>query len=196
MTERSPYCHVSWRTIAAIGSVESLHGEFGDGRLDLDGRPGDPFIGISLNGQTVDNYGHTTAYLTDTDDGRYDDDPNFDRAVGPMQFIPETWESWQIDADEDGDRDPQDIDDAALTAAAYLCNYGSQRHWDNWWVAVFGYNHAGAYVNSVKAALDRNQRLRLPELEGDDELRQHIPYGVWIPLPEELPEEPVTEDEE
>jgi|GEM_PF-3100291 len=50
MTEISPFCHLSWRTLAAIGSVESRHGEHNNGRLDMDGRPADPVIGIALNG--------------------------------------------------------------------------------------------------------------------------------------------------
>lgn len=125
MAEISPFCHVSWRTLAAIGSVESRHGEHNNGRLDMDGRPADPIIGIALNGQTVDNFGQTTALLVDTDDGRYAGDPTHDHAVGPMQFIPQTWETWQFDGDGDGEQDPHDIDDAAVAAGAYLCYYGS-----------------------------------------------------------------------
>ncbi|MDW3219390.1 MAG: lytic transglycosylase domain-containing protein [Acidimicrobiales bacterium] len=200
MSVLAPSCHVSWRTIAAIASVESRHGEYGGGRLHLDGRPAAPIIGIALDGRTVDNFGLTTAKLADTDGGEFDGDPLFDRAVGPLQFIPESWQRWQLDADDDGERDPQDIDDAALSAGAYLCNYGSLRYWEGWQTAVFGYNHAGAYVNSVKAALDRVQRLRLPEFEGDEDLRQRIPYGTWVPMPEEVDEptdeEPVSAESE
>ncbi len=188
MTELAPRCAVSWRTLAAIGSVEGLHGEYGNRRLGLDGRPDTPIIGISLNGVTVDNFGQVTANLSDTDGGRYDRDPVYDRAVGPMQFIPETWTRWRLDGDGDGERDPQDIDDAALTTAAYLCNYGSLRNWTGWSTAVFGYNQSGAYVNSVKASLDRILRLVLPEFEGDDELRQRRPWGTWVPLPDPPPE--------
>jgi Transglycosylase SLT domain len=190
MTELQPRCGVSWRTLAAIGSVEGLHGEYGNRRLGLDGRPDSPIIGISLNGVTVDNFGQATANLADTDGGRYDRDPVNDRAVGPMQFIPQTWTRWRLDGDGDGERDPQDIDDAALTTAAYLCNYGSLRYWTGWSTAVFGYNQSGAYVNSIKASLDRVQRLVLPEFEGDDELRQRSPWGTWVPLPDPPPEDP------
>ena len=190
LAERAPACHVSWRTIAAIASVESVHGEYGGTRLDIDGRPVQPIVGIALNGQTVDNFGNTTANLPDTDNGRYDGDPAHDRAVGPLQFIPESWHRWRLDGDGDGERDPQDIDDAALTAGAYLCNYGSLRNWQTWSIAVFGYNHSGAYVNSVKASLDRILRLRLPEFDGDEDLRQRAPYGRWVPMPDDLGNEP------
>ena len=186
MAVLAPGCHVSWRTIAAIASVEGLHGEYGGTRLDVDGRPVDPIIGIALNGQTADNFGNTTANLPDTDGGRYDGDPYHDRAVGPLQFIPQSWDRWRLDGDGDGERDPQDIDDAAATAGAYLCNYGSLRNWETWTFAIFGYNHSGAYVNSVKASLDRILRLRLPDFEGDESLRQRAPYGTWVPLPDDL----------
>jgi len=195
MAVLSPSCHISWRTVAAVASVESVHGEYGNGRLDIDGRPAEPIIGLALDGKTVDNFGNTTARLPDTDNGRYDDDPNFDRAVGPLQFIPQSWDRWRLDGDGDGERDPQDIDDAALTAAAYLCNYGSLRSWQTWSVAIFGYNHSGAYVNSVKASLDRVQRLELPEFEGDEDLRQRLPYGAWTPLPDDLGNEPDPDEE-
>ena len=46
----------------------------------------------------------------------------YDRAVGPMQFIPSTWSVVGVDADGDGQRNPQDIDDAALATAVYLCS--------------------------------------------------------------------------
>ena len=46
----------------------------------------------------------------------------YDRAVGPMQFIPSTWSVIGVDGDNDGKRNPQDIDDAALATAVYLCS--------------------------------------------------------------------------
>ena len=46
-------------------------------------RPG--IYGIALNGK------NNTQRISDTDAGQYDDDTRFDRAVGPMQFIPSTW---------------------------------------------------------------------------------------------------------
>ena len=58
----------------------------------------------------------------DTDAGQYDNDTRFDRAVGPMQFIPSTWSVVGVDGDSDGTRNPQDIDDAALATAVYLCS--------------------------------------------------------------------------
>ena len=60
--------------------------------------------------------------IRDTDAGQFDNDTAYDRAVGPMQFIPSTWSVVGVDADGDGQRNPQDIDDAALATAVYLCS--------------------------------------------------------------------------
>ena len=65
---------------------------------------------------------NNTAGIRDTDAGQYDADAKYDRAVGPMQFIPSTWSVVGVDADGDGKRNPQDIDDAALATAVYLCS--------------------------------------------------------------------------
>ena len=91
-----PSCHLDWALVAAIGRVESAHGSFGGNRLGTDGvaRPG--IVGIALDGS------RGTARITDTDGGRWDGDGRFDRAVGPMQFIPGTWRSVGVDADGDG----------------------------------------------------------------------------------------------
>ena len=109
-------CHIDWTLIAAIGRVESNHGRYGGNTLDSDGvsRPG--IYGIPLDGS------HHTSKISDTDAGQYDHDPAYDRAVGPMQFIPSTWSVIGVDGDNDGKRNPQDIDDAALATAVYLCS--------------------------------------------------------------------------
>ena len=109
-------CHIDWTLIAAIGRVESNHGRYGGNTLDDNGvsRPG--IYGIPLDGS------HHTSRISDTDAGQYDHDPQYDRAVGPMQFIPSTWSVIGVDGDNDGKRNPQDIDDAALATAVYLCS--------------------------------------------------------------------------
>ena len=70
-----------------------------------------------------------------------------------MQFIPSTWEQWGSDGDGDGVADPNDLDDAAATAVAYLCADGHDlTSGAGWSDAVFGYNHDESYVASVHAA--------------------------------------------
>ncbi|MEM8705985.1 MAG: lytic murein transglycosylase [Actinomycetota bacterium] len=180
--ELDPRCRISWRTLAAVGRVEGAHGTYGGRVLSLAGRPDDDIVGLPLDGVAVDNFGDTVAAIADTDGGRYDGDPVYDRAVGPMQFIPQTWASWGADGDGDGERDPQDLDDAALAAAGYLCAYGSHSDWENWKTAVFGYNHSAHYVASVKSALDDMQNVRLPDLDGV-ELWPSRPWGTYVPMP-------------
>jgi hypothetical protein len=140
-----PGCHIGWPLIAAIGRVESDHGRYGDRVLSADGvaRPG--IFGVALNGR------NGTARIADTDAGNYDGDARFDRAVGPMQFIPSTWSVVGVDGDGDKIRNPQDVDDAALAAAVYLCSGDEDLSTDaGVETAVYRYNHSRTYVALVK----------------------------------------------
>jgi membrane-bound lytic murein transglycosylase B len=143
-----PSCHLDWTTLAGIGYVESLNGEDGGG-LGPDGRPVSAIYGPSLDGSGQ------VASVSDSDGGAMDADPTLDRAVGPLQFLPSTWRTWGSDGDGDGVRDPQDVDDAALSAARYLCAAGDLRTPAGWTEAVFSYNHSAEYVQSVYTATDR-----------------------------------------
>ena len=109
-------CNLTWQLIAAIGRVESNHGRANGNTLDDNGLATPGIYGIALNGS------NSTTEIVDTDAGQYDNDTAYDRAVGPMQFIPSTWSVVGVDADGDGVRNPQDIDDAALGTAVYLCS--------------------------------------------------------------------------
>jgi membrane-bound lytic murein transglycosylase B len=139
-------CHMPWQLVAAIGRVESDHGR-ADGNVLTDrgfAKPG--IFGPALDGT------HGTSMIRDTDAGQYDQDSRYDRAVGPMQFIPSTWAIVGVDADNDGQRNPQDIYDASLGSAVYLCSgsddlgtTAGQRS------AVFRYNHSQRYVDLVLA---------------------------------------------
>jgi len=196
-TVAQPGCRITWRTIAAVAAVEGSHGTYGGRSVGVDGRADRPILGLRLDGTGVDNYGSPLASIPDTDRGRWDGDRQFDRAIGPLQFIPQSWERWKRDGDGDGETDPFDIDDAAAATAAYLCNYGNHSSWDTWKAAIFGYNHSVDYVNSVKASLDRIQRVRLPAVPTEPRLRPAGPYGVYVPMPQpEEPEEPEVPGEE
>jgi len=135
--------------VAAIGRIESDHGRYGGNQLDSDGVAVPGVYGIALDGT------RNTARISDTDAGQFDNDDVWDRAVGPMQFIPSTWSVVGVDADGDGQRNPQDIDDAALASAVYLCSgdedlstVAGQR------AAVHRYNHSDAYVDAVLAVMN------------------------------------------
>ncbi|MGH2858799.1 MAG: lytic murein transglycosylase [Solirubrobacteraceae bacterium] len=67
-------------------------------------------------------------------------------AVGWMQFLPSTWRKWGVDANGDGVADPYNPVDAIFTAARYLHAAGASTNLGR---AIFAYNHAGWYVQSV-----------------------------------------------
>jgi membrane-bound lytic murein transglycosylase B len=137
-------CNVPWELIAAIGRVESNHGQYAGNTLNSDGVSVPGIFGPELNGKDG------TQAIADTDGGQLDQDTLFDRAVGPMQFIPSTWSSVKVDADGDGQRNPQDVDDASLASGVYLCSGTddlSTRAGQE--ASVFRYNHSRAYVDLV-----------------------------------------------
>ena len=95
------------------------------------------------------------AAIPDTDDGRWDTDDTWDRAVGPMQFIPSSWSIHGADGNDDGSRDPNNVNDASLASGGYLCSDGrdvSERKDRR--QAVFSYNHSWDYVDLVLAWAD------------------------------------------
>jgi membrane-bound lytic murein transglycosylase B len=139
-----PRCNIEWPLIAAIGRVESDHGRYGGNTLSAKGVSTPGIYGIPLDGS------NGTAKISDTDAGELDDDGVFDRAVGPMQFIPSTWSVVGVDGDGDGVRNPQDIDDAALATAVYLCSGEEDLSTDaGQRSAVYRYNHSDKYVDLV-----------------------------------------------
>jgi len=72
--------------------------------------------------------------------------PSSAGAVGWMQFMPDTWLRWGVDANGDGLADPWNPDDAVFAAARYLAAAGAH---DDLSRAVFAYNHAQWYVDEV-----------------------------------------------
>lgn len=141
---QKPSCRVSWNTLAAIGAVESGHGSHDGAVLDAAGRAEPAIRGPRLDGSH-------TARITDSDHGSLDGDTQWDRAVGPMQFLPSTWRTWGRDGSGDGVADPDQIDDAALSAADYLCAAGGSLNTSSGWTrAILAYNHSSDYVDRVR----------------------------------------------
>ncbi|MGG7381593.1 lytic transglycosylase domain-containing protein, partial [Escherichia coli] len=68
--------------------------------------------------------GNGVASIPDSDGGRWDGDTTWDRAVGPMQFLPGTWRTLGRDGNGDRVADPNNLFDAAVSAAGYLCLSG------------------------------------------------------------------------
>ena len=143
LSGEQPECGLDWATLAGIGQVESLHGTIFGGEIEADGKQRPAIIGIALDGAS-------TALIPDTDRGALDGDPVWDRATGPMQIIPDTWRQYAADGNGDGMTDPQQIDDAALTAARYLCAVGVDlRTTDGWIAGVAAYNDSTDYNHRV-----------------------------------------------
>ncbi len=139
-----PECGLSWWMLAAIGRVESDHGRYGGATLDDEG-----FTSKSIRGLPLDGTGGV-GRVPDTDHGRLDGDAKVDRAMGPMQFIPATWKEVGVDADGDGERNPDNIFDAATGAGVYLCSGDTDlRDPDQFATALHYYNPSDEYVALV-----------------------------------------------
>jgi hypothetical protein len=103
-----------------------------------------PIVGPPLDGRGV-------ARIADSDGGRWDGDAVWDRAVGPMQFIPSTWRRLGRDGNDDGVADPNNLFDSAVSAAAYLCLSvdGSLSDPSVLRQAIYNYNHSWPYVDAI-----------------------------------------------
>ena len=91
--------------------------------------------------------------------------PTYDRAVGPMQFIPQTWTRFAADGNDDGVATPFNLYDATLAAARYLCRSSAGLDADpGLRAAYFSYNHSEAYVDRVLAFARLYERaIEVPE---------------------------------
>jgi hypothetical protein len=67
-------------------------------------------------------------------------------AVGWMQFLPSSWETYGLDANGDGRKDPYNPVDAICAAAHYLKVAGGT---EDLYGAILAYNHADWYVQEV-----------------------------------------------
>ncbi len=144
-----PRCGLGWTTLAGIGFAESDHGRHGGSTIQDGGTVAPPIYGIALDGAG-------TAHVPDSDSGAIDGDAAADRAVGPMQLIPQAWRNWHVDAGGDGVEDPQNIDDAVTAAANYLCRAsGDMAAAQGWRAGIAAYNASGVYRQTVADAANR-----------------------------------------
>jgi len=176
-----------WPVLAAIGSIESGHGTTGGAHTAADGTVEPPIVGVALDGS-----GGTAAVRVPAGGSPWHDDPTWDHAAGPMQFITGTWASWGVDANGDGFADPHNAFDAILTAARYLCGPdGEVTSIDD---ALWSYNPSVAYRDTViaKAATygslargavsaDADRLLARPNVHLDPRARADLEAGIVDP---------------
>jgi membrane-bound lytic murein transglycosylase B len=128
---RNAGCHLGWNTLAGIGEVESAHGTVGGAHLGTDGVEVGAVVGPVISGGPAKGQ----------------------QAIGPMQILPSTWSRYAVNADGAGQASPDNIDDAALAAADYLCVAGGDLSTGpGWTAAVHAYNPDDDYVAAVRAA--------------------------------------------
>ena len=150
--DRRPGCQITWDQLAGVGLIETGHGSFGGSRVRPDGTTTKWILGPVLDGTEF-------GAIPDTDGGKLDGDVEWDRAVGPMQFIPGSWKAYGMDGDGDGVIDPHNIYDAALAASEHLCRSQNGLSSDGAFrLALLGYNNSEPYGLSVMAARGRYRR--------------------------------------
>jgi membrane-bound lytic murein transglycosylase B len=139
----NPKCHLAWTTLAGIGMVESHNGTYRGAVIAPNGDVSPPIRGVLLDGsngnlEIVDNAGSA-------------DDPGYVQAMGPMQFIPQTWRLYGVDANNEVRISPDNFNDAALSAAGYLCFRGvNLATAKGWMTAMLAYNHSVLYARTVR----------------------------------------------
>ena len=89
--------------------------------------------------------------------------PSSAGAMGPMQFLPSTWEASGVDGNGDGVANIMDPEDAIPAAAGYLRDGGAPQ---DWYRALYSYNHADWYVEKVLAVAEGYRRLANDEKVG------------------------------
>ena len=154
-------CRVHWSVVAGIAQVESRHGRIdADHQLSAAGDVEPPIRGSALDGT------RGTQTIADTDDGELDGDATWDRAMGPLQFIPTTWRELGRDGNDDGTADPHNLFDASLTTVAHLCLREPGDYADRGQLrrALIAYNASGRYADEVLRWIDRYQSGPLDEI--------------------------------
>lgn len=155
-------CPTPWWLLAGVSRTESDHGTAQGSSLDATGTTTKRILGIALDG------GPGVAAIRDSDGGLLDSDVVWDRAVGPMQFIPSTWGRWAADDNGDGVADPHNLYDAAGAAANYLC---------------FGRPELTDEASQVSALLSYNQSLPY----GAQVLASGHAYRAALAIPDAAP---------
>jgi cell wall-associated NlpC family hydrolase len=141
--EAAPACAgLPWQVVAAIGWVESRHGE---GRID----PATGDTAPAIIGPALDGTGGTAAVPATPASAANTGDPVWDHAVGPMQFLTATFDAWAVDASGSASPSPNNAYDAVATAGRFLCDGATQL--GSLPAAIARYNQSPSYVDEVLA---------------------------------------------
>lgn len=193
MAQVQPGCHLPWYLLAGIGKIESGHA--GGGQADSHGNTTTRILGPVLDGHLAGN-----AVITDSDGGALDGDTGYDRAVGPMQFMPGTWNHFGADGNNDGVADPNNAYDAAFAAGRLLCASGGDLSDPAATTsAILTYNYSMAYVQNVQAWAHAYQTgayptpSELPPIGPGDTSIDAPPDLTPAPTPEHLPDPPAPQ---
>jgi membrane-bound lytic murein transglycosylase B len=155
-------CDIEWWGLAGTGRAESNHG-MGGGGMYPNGDTIRPVRSIALDGSASDT-------IHDSDNGVLDGDTVWDHAVGPMQFIPTTWRgyaaAYDLDANNDGVENPDNIYDAARATASYLCRNSRNLTTDEGLRrAYWSYNHVDRYVELCLRYAREFQAVGAPDVQ-------------------------------
>lgn len=182
MATNMPGCGISWNLLAGIGRIESGHAN--SGATDARGTALTPILGPVLDGTLAGN----EVIVQSVAAGRV----TYARALGPMQFLPGTWARYAADASGDGKADVQNVYDASLGAARYLCSGGlNLRDPSQVLTAILRYNNSMPYAQNVlgwaKAYVTGIAPVDLPPIVGPPPAigDQHLdnPEGLGPGLP-------------
>lgn len=144
-------CAVGWPTIAAIAQIASDHGRADGSTVGEDGVTTVPLRGLHV-------LDLPPVIVPDTDAGATDGDPINDVAVGPMQIMPSRWEQFS-EAAEPGTRpNPDNVDDAALTAARIICAAGNPTTPEGWDEGVKRFFYSPEHIKAVHAVASELSR--------------------------------------
>ncbi|OXM53643.1 hydrolase Nlp/P60 [Amycolatopsis thailandensis] len=117
LSKETPGCRLSWVTLAALGKIGSDHGRATGSSLKDDGVMTVPLGAVEVR----DFYNKVVSSAN---------------ASGPLQLTPSVWSQFQASA-SGGKPNPQNIDDATLTAGRALCAGGRDLgQGQTWWSAV------------------------------------------------------------
>lgn len=94
--------------------------------------------------------------------------PSSAGALGPMQFLPSTWQEYGIDGNGDGEANIMDPEDAIPSAASYLDEGGAP---EDWYKALYVYNRAGWYVRQVMGIAEQ---YRQQDEDGGDDVEPYL----------------------